>query len=700
MQHSAICPLCEATCGLRITTGDGRVVTIRGDADDPFSQGYICPKGFALKALEEDPDRLTQPRIKGQPASWQAAFDLIQERMPDLLPDVALYLGNPNVHNLAGQLYVPALARVLQGRNLYSASTLDQMPKHVACSLMFGDPMSIPIPDLERTQFLLILGANPLVSNGSLLTAPNMKKRLRQIRQRGGKIVVMDPVRTLTAEHADEHHFLRPGSDAYFLLGMLHTLHQQDLVKAIPHSRGAEQIAELVSDKSPEEMQQHCGVSAETIRRLARELAAAPGAAVYGRLGTCTQEFGTLVSWLIEVVNGLTGNLDRPGGAMFPKAAAGAKNTAPGKPPRPSSLHTRVRNLPAVNGEFPTVALAEEILTPGPGQIRGLITIAGNPVLSAPDSDQLQKALEQIEFMVSVDCYLNETTRHADVILPVPGHLQRSHYDIVFSQLAVHNYARYSPPVLPLQPDQWDEWRIILELARILSRQPVTLEQMDELVAGQLQQRYALASNPELRGPERLLDLMLRGGPYDLDFETVQKGPIDLGPMQPRLPEILRTASGLVELAPPELVQDLQRLRSEKSEFVLIGRRELRSNNSWMHNLPLLVKGPPLCTMLMHPDDAERLGLQTGDLATVSTSEASLEIPVEVSDTIMSGVVSIPHGWGHQRTGQQVAAQHAGVNVNRLLSTTRLDPLSGNAVQNAVPVKIKGCPPASDAESE
>jgi len=690
MQHSAICPLCEATCGLKVTTEDGKVVTIRGDSGDPFSQGYICPKGFALKALEEDPDRLKQPLIQGKPASWQAAFDLIGERMPALLPDVALYLGNPNVHNLAGQLYVPALARVLQGRNLYSASTLDQMPKHVACTMMFGDPMSIPIPDLERTQYLLILGANPLVSNGSLLTAPNMKKRLKQIRQRGGKIVVLDPRRTLTADNSDEHHFLRPGSDAYFLLGVLHTLHQEKLVQPSPHSRGAEQIAQLVADKSPEEMQAHCGIPADTIRRLTRELAAAPGAAVYGRLGTCTQEFGTLVSWLIEVVNAATGNLDRPGGAMFPKAAAGARNTAPGKPPRPSQLRTRVRKLPTVNGEFPTVALAEEILTPGQGQIRGLITIAGNPALSAPDSDQLQKALEQLEFMVSVDCYLNETTRYADVVLPVPGHLQRAHYDIVFAQLAVHNYARYSPPVLPLQADQWHEWQIILELARILSGQPVTLEQMDELVAAQLQQRYALAepAGAGLQGPERLLDLMLRAGPYSLDFDQVQKAPVDLGPLQPRLPEILRTPSGLVELAPPELVQDLQRLQPQTAEFLLIGRRELRSNNSWMHNLPLLVKGPPLCTMLMHPNDAGRLGLRTGDAARVSTAEASLEIALEISDSIMPGVVSIPHGWGHQRIGQQVAAQHAGVNVNRLLSTTRLDPLSGNAVQNAVPVSI------------
>jgi len=694
-EHSTICPLCEATCGLKVSLEDGKVVTIRGDADDPFSQGYICPKGYALKALEEDPDRLRQPMIRGRRVDWEEAFALIESRLPPLLPDVAVYLGNPNVHNLAGQLYVPVLNRMLKGRNLFSASTLDQMPKHVACAMMFGDPMSIPIPDLDRTDYLLIMGANPLVSNGSLMTAPNIKVRLKKIRDRGGKIVVLDPRRTLTAEHADEHHFLRPGSDAYFLLGVLHTLFHEGLTRVGPHLHGAEVIERLVADKSPEAMAEACGLEAESIRRLARELAAAPSAAVYGRLGTCTQDYGTLTGWLIEVVNALTGNLDRVGGAMFTKAAAGAKNTAgtpgSGRGYRQGTGATRVRGLPQVNGELPAAALAEEILTPGEGKIRALITVAGNPALSAPNSDQLKQALGELEFMVSVDCYLNETTRFADVILPGPSHLQRTHYDVVFAQLAVHNFARYSAPVLPLQPDQMDEWQIILRLAQILSGQPLSVDQMDSLVASQLGDRYGLAASGELSGPDRLLDILLRAGPYDLTLAQVQQGPVDLGPLQPRLPEVLRTPSGMVELAPPELVQDLERLRPSRAEFVLIGRRELRSNNSWMHNLPLLMKGPSMCSMMMNPQDAERLGLKDGDLASVSTEEASLDISVQITATIMPGVVSIPHGWGHDHpgSGQQVAARHAGVNVNRLLSSQRLDPLSGTIVQNAVPVQIR-----------
>jgi anaerobic selenocysteine-containing dehydrogenase len=693
-----ICPLCEATCGLTIETEGDQILGIRGDTEDRFSQGYICPKGYALKALEEDPDRLRRPMIRSgehwREASWEEAFELIAARLPPLQPDLALYLGNPNVHNLAGQLYVPVLARLLKG-HIYSASTLDQMPKHVACSMMFGDPLSIPIPDLERTQYLMILGANPLVSNGSLMTAPNVKNRFKRIQQRGGKIVVLDPRRTLTAQNADQHHFLRPGGDAYFLLALLHTLEAEGLTKTSDHYQGYEQLVSLLSDKSPENMSPHCGLAPETIRTLARELAAAPAAAVYGRIGTCTQEFGTLTSWLIEVVNALTGNLDRPGGAMFTKAAAGAKNTV-GKPGsgrgyRPASQHTRVRGLPQVNGEFPAAALAEEILTAGPGQIRGLITIAGNPALSAPDSDRVAQALGQLEFMVSVDSYMNETTRFAHVILPCPGHLRRSHYDLVFAQLAVHNHARYSAPVFPLEPGQWDEWQIVLNLARLLSAPQLSLEQMDDLVAAQFLERNPGAAS-DFRGPERLLDILLQGGPYQLQLARLQQGHLDLGPLQPRLPEVLRTPSGKVELAPPELIQDLQRLQPKApGEFVLIGRRELRSNNSWMHNLPLLVKGPSPCTMLIHPQDALRLGLESGSLATVSSDTASLEIAVEVTDSIMPGVVSIPHGWGHSQPGadMKVAARHAGVNVNRLLNSSRLDPLSGTIIQNAVPVQIK-----------
>lgn len=689
--HKAICPLCESTCGLSITTVDGKIEGIRGNPDDHFSKGYICPKGFALKALEESPDRLRSPQIKEngrhREASWEEAFALIARKLPREEPDsVAVYLGNPNVHNLAGQLYVPALLKTLKTRSIFTASTLDQMPKHISSGLMFGDPLSIPIPDVDRTDYLLILGANPLVSNGSLMTAPNMRARLKAIRGRGGKVVVIDPRRTLTADAADRHHFIRPGTDALFLAALANVIEPNPGVLG-DHLNGVQELRAALQPFTPEAVARQTGIPAETIRQIAGELQSAPSAAVYGRLGTCTQEFGTLSSWLVDVVNVLTGNLDRPGGAMFTKGAAGARNTmgppGQGRGMRIKPNASRVRGLPSFMGELPAAALAEEILTEGPGQIRVLLTIAGNPALSVPDSAHLEKALQDLDFQIAVDCYINETTRHADVILPPPGHLQRSHYDIVFAQLAVANYARYSGPVLEPTAGALDEWQILLKLTAIAMGQPdFDIRKIDHQIAAQLSGGQVPTDR---QGPERLLDILLRQGPYGLTLEQVENAPdgIHLGALEPRIPEVLRTTTGKIELAPPELLADLPRLEQALSkpspELVLIGRRALRSNNSWMNNIQLLTKGPPACTLMMNPRDAERL--QITDHAVVTSAAGSLEAPVELTDELMPGVVSLPHGWSPDQ-GRR------GVNVNLLLSDRTVEPISGNAIQNAVPVTI------------
>lgn len=662
--HPAICPLCEATCGLTVTVDEGRVQGIRGNPDDVFSRGYICPKGFALKALEEDPDRLRQPQIRTgdtwREASWEAAYELIGERLPPLAK--GLYLGNPNVHNLAGQLYVPALARALKTPHIYSASTLDQMPKHVACRLMFGHMMSIPIPDLDRMDFLLILGANPLVSNGSMMTAPDIQRRLRGIR----KIVVLDPRRTRTAEVAAEHHFLRPGSDALLLFAMVHTLCEDGLERPRYEMTGYDTVKALARHFPPEVVAERCGVEAETIRRLARELAASPRAAVYGRLGTCTQEFGTLASWLVDVLNILTGNLDREGGVMFPRS--------PTETPRRKSAKAGA----GPHGERPTAELADAILA---RHVTALVTVAGNPILSAPASGRLEEAFGSLEFMVSVDCYRNETTRFADVILPPPSHLQRPHFDLMFSQLAIRNVARYAEAVLPLEGP--DEWQILLELTARLTG--LTPQQIDDGLASRHED-----PPPPGQGPERLLNLLLRQGAYSLTLDELRQHPngLDLGPLQPRLGELFTT----IDLAPQPFVEDVERLRAALEgavpEMVLIGRRDLRSNNSWMHNLPLLVKGAHRCTLLVHPDDAARLGL--GETACVTTVAGSVTAPVEVTDTIMPGVVSLPHGWGHDRPGTATATASArpGVNLNALVPA-KVDPLSGTVIQNGVEVTVR-----------
>jgi anaerobic selenocysteine-containing dehydrogenase len=613
------------------------------------------------------------------------------------------------------------LIKALGTMNIFSASTVDQMPKQISAGLMFGTILSVPVPDVDRTDHLMILGANPLHSNGSLLTAPDMRGRLRAIRSRGGRIVVIDPRRTRTAEEADEHHFIRPGTDALFLFGLLHVILGEGLDapgRLAGHASGMDAVRDLARAFEPEPVARVCGIPADEIRRMARDLAGARSAAVYGRIGTCTQEFGTLASWLVDVLNVVTGNLDRPGGAMFPKAAAGQPNSqgAPGsgRGVTIGRWHSRVRGLPESYGELPVVCLAEEIDTPGDGQVRALVTVAGNPALSTPNSGRLGRALEGLDFMLSMDVYVNETTRHADVVLPGPSPLQRPHYDLALYQLAVRNVANYSPPVLPPDPSIPQEWETMLRLTAIAAGQgaDADVDALDDLVAGELVRREVarpggalegrdadeiLAAVGGRRGPERLLDLALRAGPYDLTLADLEAAPhgIDLGPLEPRIPEVLRTATGRIELAPEPIVADVERLRAaldrrQNGGMVLVGRRHLRSNNSWMHNLEPLVRGKERCTAHVHPDDAARLGLVDGEPVRVTSRAGTVDVPAEVTDAVMPGVVSIPHGWGHDVDGirLEVASAHPGANSNILADETLVDPLSGNAVLNGIPVEL------------
>jgi anaerobic selenocysteine-containing dehydrogenase len=737
--HQHTCPLCEATCGLEIEIDGDRVTSIRGDAQDVFSHGFICPKAYSLKELHEDPDRLRTPLIRGadgefREVGWEEAFAEVDRRLAATIADhgadaVAVYLGNPSAHDLGALLYGRAALRMLRTKNVYTASTVDQMPKQVAAGFMFGGGLTVPVPDVDRCNHLLILGANPLVSNGSLMTAPDMRGRLRAIRERGGKVVVVDPRRTRTAEHADEHHFIKPGTDAHLLFALVNEIFEQGLAspgRLAEHCVGFEDVEEAAAPFTPEAVAPVCGIAADEIRRMAREFAEAEPAACYARIGTCTQRFGTLASWLVDVLNVVTGNLDRPGGAMFPLAAAGARN-ASGEPGRGRGVQTgrwtsRVRGLPESFGELPVVCMAEEIETPGEGQVRALVTYAGNPARSTPNSARLERAIESLDFMVSIDIYLNETTQHADVILPGTSPLERSHYDIALYQLAVRNVANYSPPLFELAADSYQDWQLLLRLAGMFAGQgpDADLEALDGFViaaaaaeaakdlhspvAGRDPAELVAALEPR-RGPERLLDFMLRVGPYGdgfgartdgLTLASLEASPhgVDLGALEPRLPGVLRTPSGKIELAPEQLLADVDRLReslgSSNGSIVLIGRRQLRSNNSWMHNLDVLVKGKDSCTMHVHPADAERLGLADGELAHVSSRVGEIEVPVEVTDAIMPGVVSIPHGWGHDAPGSRmsVAATKPGVNSNVLADEDEVDPLSGNAVLNGIPVEL------------
>ena len=728
-----ICPLCEACCGLELVLDGERLLSVRGHEGDVFSHGYVCPKGVALKDLHEDPDRLRAPLVRRAgrlvPASWPEAYAEAERLLVPLLGadrnSVGVYLGNPVAHKYGLLLYAPALARALGTGNVFSASTLDQMPKQLACGWMFGSPLSIPVPDIDRTDLLLVIGANPAASNGSLWTVPDFRGRARALRRRGGRLIVIDPRRSETAALADEHHFVRPGADVFLLLGLAATLVEEGLARPdrlAPHLEGLESLLQALRPFTAERVAPPTGLAPATIRALARTLAAAPSAAVYGRIGTCTQEFGTLASWLVEVLNVLTGNLDRPGGAMFPKAAAFATNTQPG-PPRPfvtGRRHSRVSRAPEVLGEFPATCLAEEIETPGAGQVRGMIVVGGNPVLSVPNGARLARAFASLEALVSLDIYVNETSRLAHVVLPGGSPLEESHYDVAFPQLAYRNCARFSPAILP-SDGRPAEWQTMLRLAAIgrgagadadiaLIDDALFAEQVRRAVPAEAAAALLAAPNA-WRGPERLLDLALRIGPYGDQFGRRPGGltlaklaaeplGVDLGPLAPRLPELLRTPSGKVVLAPEPLVTDLaraaSRLEAPAADLVLVGRRQLSSNNSWMHNLPTLAKGPERCTLLVHPRDAARFGLSDGGRARLRAGDRSIEAPVDVTDEMMPGVVSLPHGWGHDLAGVELglATRRPGANLNALLDDGRRDPLSGNAVLSGVAVTLEPVAPA------
>ncbi|WP_327716144.1 molybdopterin oxidoreductase family protein [Streptomyces sp. NBC_00490] len=732
-----ICPLCEATCGLTLTIEGTRVTGARGDRDDVFSKGFICPKGASFGAVDGDPDRLRTPLVREdgelREASWEEAFDAVAAGLRPIVerygPNaVGAVLGNPNVHTMAGALYPPVLLAGLGTRSVFTASTVDQMPKHVSSGLLFGDANAIPVPDLDHTDHLLLIGANPLESNGSLCTAPDFPGKLKALKARGGTLTVIDPRRTRTAKLADRHLAIRPGTDALLLAAMAYVLFEEDLVdtgELAPHLLGLDELPRELEDFTPEAVAGACDIDAGTIRTLARELAAAPTAAVYARIGSCTVPHGTLASWLVDVLNILTGNLDRPGGALFPQAATD-RTPRPAGPSHGFALgrwHSRVSRHPEAKGELPISALAEEIdtATEEGEPIRALIAVAANPVLSVPDGDRLDKALDSLDFMVSVDPYLNETSRHADVVLPPPPPSQSPHHDFAFNTLAVRNQVRYNRPAVPLEPGRMAETEILARLVLAATgMHGADPSAVDDLVIGQTLGKAVKESwspvhgrDPKelaaqltgVSGPERRLDMMLRLGPYGdgfgvrpdgLTLERLLAHPhgIDLGPLASRLPQPLKTRSGKVELLAQPIVDDLPRLRQALAErpegLVLVGRRHLRSNNSWMHNVPALTGGTNRCTLHIHPEDAGRLGVADGAAVRVKGAGGEVIAPAEVTDSVRPGVVSLPHGWGHDRPGTRLthALKEPGVNVNQLLDGSLLDPLSGNAVLNGVPVNV------------
>ncbi len=698
------CPLCEATCGVAIEIEGDRVISVRGDDADPFSKGYICPKGTALADLHHDPDRLTRPLVRDgaswKQVGWDEAFEHVAQKLVGIRKAygndaVAVYQGNPTAHNLGLLTYGQLLMRTLGTRNAYSATSMDQLPHMLAALLMFGNQLLMPVPDIDRTDLMICLGANPLASNGSIMTAPDVKGRLKAIRDRGGKVIVLDPRRTETAEKADQHLFIRPGTDAQLLLAICHVLFAEKLVRGRLAMTGVAELDAASKGWTPERAATFTGIAADEIRGLARSLATTRRAVLYGRIGVCTQEFGGLAAWLCYAVNALTGHLDEPGGLMF---------TTPAVDPLPLAdllgfdggfgrWKSRVSGLPEFGGELPISVLAEEIETAGNGaekiQIRALLTSAGNPVLSSPGGLRLEAALKTLDFMVSIDPYMNETTRLAHVILPPTSPLERSHYDAALNAFAVRNVAKFAPPTFERGPDARHDWEICLALWTRIGA-PAKLGAASKLVHKLLGKL----------GPEAIIELALRTGPHGfgrggMSLRKLKQSPhgIDLGPLVPRLPARLGHADKQVHLAPAEYLADLARLERKlapNGQLVMIGRRHLRSNNSWMHNSERLVKGHARCTLLIHPEDATSRGLTDGGNAKVSTRKGAIELPVEVTDTMMRGVVSVPHGWGHNKPGTRlrVAESVPGVSVNDIIDPERIDVLSGTSALTGQPVTV------------
>ena len=695
--HFRTCTLCEAMCGVEIKHDGEKVLSIKGDKNDPFSQGYICPKATALQDLHEDPDRLRQPVERTadgwKSISWPEALDKVAAGIQSIQQKygqnaLGVYLGNPNVHNMGGMLTIKQLLTSLKTRSRFSATSIDQLPHHIISMHLFGHMLRIPVPDVNNTQYMLIIGGNPLASNGSIMTAPNMRQKLKDIKARDGKVVVVDPRRTETANIASEHHFIRPATDVFLLLAMLNEIYTQGYAKLDTRVAALapeiDRLALFAEQYTPESVADITGITAAEIKRIVKEFCEAESSVCYGRMGISVQEFGLLSQYLSMVINIVTGRLDEVGGLMFPNPAVDVVNSS--GPGYLGKRHSRVSNLPDFNGEYPVVAMADEMLVEGDGQLKGFMTVAGNPVLATPNGEKLDEALSQLEFMVSLDYFVTETSRHANIILPPVSPLERDHYDITFNGFAVHNVAKYSPVLFEKTDDTKHDWEIYLELA----------DRLDSDAPEATQKERAAT---KAFGPKFLLEQGLKYGPHkDVTFEALIENPhgIDLGPLHCMLPEAIKHADKQIHLHVDFYQSDLARVKEmvqqyNSDEILLIGRRHVRSNNSWLHNSHRLVKGKSRCTLMLHPQTAAQHGIADGQDVRVTSRVGSVVIAAEVTDELMPGVVSIPHGFGHGRKGvkQKIAQAHAGVSVNDLTDETLIDQLSGNAAVNGVPVQLE-----------
>ena len=697
--HYKACHLCEAICGLEIKTKGNEILSIKGDKNDPVSHGFICPKATAIADIHNDPDRLKMPHKRvgdqWQEISWDEAIELAAQKIYETQSkygndSIGFFAGNPGVHNYGNLTHGPAFRRVCKTKNHFSATSLDQLPHQLTSLAMYGHQFALPIPDVDHTQLMVIIGGNPIASNGSIMTIPNAPKRLKAIKDRGGKLVVIDPRRTETAEIATDHFFIKPGTDAYVLMSMINTLFAEGWVTTghlTNHIKGIEQVKEAISGFSIELAQEKSGISAEAIKQLTKDLAQTERAVLYGRMGVSVQEFGALCQWAIQVINLLIGATDSIGGALLTSPAFAYVTKGAQGAGHFNRFTSRVSGLPEFSGELPAAVMAEEILTPGEGQIKAMITIAGNPVISSANANKVDQAFESLEFYLAFDFYINATTRHADLILPPTSPLEHDHFDIAFLRFAVHNSVRLNPAIFEPEEGALHDWQAF----NLLGKRLAELKNIEfrELPAPDILVGMGIANDVygEKKNPEMSLTL-----------EKVKAAPhgIDLGPLKPSMTERIATPDNLINAAPDFLIADLERLankakQNQEHELLLIGRRHVRSNNSWMHNYHRLVKGKPRWQLMMNPLDIEKYELADESEVTITSRVGEVRTTVIASDDLMPGVVSLPHGWGHNKRGVKmgVATQQEGVNCNELTDEKFIDALCGNAALNGVPVTVK-----------
>ncbi len=696
--HYRACHLCEAICGLEIKTQGQEILSIKGDKKDPVSQGFICPKATAIADIHNDPDRLRMPHKRvgddWHEISWDEAIELTAKKLVDVQLQhgdnaVGFFAGNPGVHNYGNLTHGPAFRRVFGSKNHFSATSLDQLPHQLTSWAMYGHQFALPIPDVDHTQLMVIMGGNPLASNGSIMTIPNAPKRLKAIKERGGKLVVIDPRRTETAEIASQHLFIKPGSDAYVLMAIINTLFTNDWAHTThlsQYTEGLEQVKSSAAGFSLALAEQKSGIPAKQIEQIAKDLSTTERAVIYGRMGVSVQEFGALCQWAIQVINLLIDATDTVGGALLTSPAfAYVTKGAPGAGYF-NRFTSRVSGLPEFSGELPAVTLAEEILTPGEGQIKAMVTIAGNPVISNTNANAMEQAFESLDFYVAFDFYINATTRHADLILPPTSPLEHDHFDIAFLRFAVHNSVRMNPAVFEPQADALHDWQAFNAVAkRVAQLKGIEFK--------------------ELPAPDKLVAFGIENGFYGeqqnpssaLTMQKIMAAPhgIDLGPLEPSLTKRIATKNGLIDAAPEFIINDLKRLadaaeQTNSDDLLLIGRRHVRSNNSWMHNYHRLVKGKPRWQLMMHPDDLAARGLKDQANVIIKSRVGEVTTTVISTDELMPGVVSLPHGWGHNKKGvkMNIATQQDGVNCNELTDEKFIDKLCGNAALNGVPVTV------------